>query len=219
MINNKVSCFFSVLLLLPTISSHAQSTYSYKYPFYVGFSGGPGSTTWDGLVPRRADQNININLSTPIHTQEGGWVWGALAGYEISPFFAVEANYMHYPSANVMFDPEFSMFSVVHNGMISFSTHTESVSLLAKIMLVVPHSNIRVYSSGGMANVHRKDMIINDWHLGASFGMGMNYHFTEHLMGEFGGNYTTGYGESRITPADTYFPFLYSLTMRMAYCF
>ena len=81
--------------------------------------------------PVRANQNLALNMSTPIHVNEGGATWGALAGYEFSPFFALEANYMNYSFADVIFD-SLSLFSFNFNGLTRFRTQTETVSLTGK---------------------------------------------------------------------------------------
>lgn len=189
-----------------------------KHPLYVGIIGGFGSTTWQGLVPNKKNQNVALNMSTPINAKEGGAAWGALVGYEFSPYFAIEANYMRYPDSIVYFD-EFSLFSFTHDGETSFKTKTDSISLMGKIMLLIPNSNFKIYSSAGATNLYRKDMIVDDWRVSPTFGVGVIYNFTEHFMGELAGSYTTGFGESLLSPADTYFPFLYSITAHIAYRF
>lgn len=191
---------------------------SVKHPLYIGLIGGYGSTTWHGLVPSTENQNAALNMSTPIDVEEGGATWGALLGYEFSPYFAIEANYMRYADSAVYFD-EFSLFSFTHDGDTSLVTKTDSISVMGKIMLQIPNSNFRVYSAAGVASLYRKDRIVDDWRATPSFSAGVNYNFTEHLMGEFVGNYTAGFGESLLSPADTYFPFLYSVTARVAYRF
>lgn len=189
-----------------------------QHPFYVGVMGGYGSTTWKGLVPNKINQNLAISMSTPIDTREGGDTWGVFVGHEFTPFFAVEANYTRYPNANIAFDT-ISIFSFNNDGKTEFTTHTETVSLMGKIMLIVPNTKLRVYSSAGVANLHREDMLNDDWRLTPTFGLGLNYHLSEHLMAEIGGNYTAGFGESQLNPTDTYFPFLYSFAVHVAYCF
>ena len=84
-------------------------------------------------------------------------------------------------------------------------------------MLLIPESNIRIFSSAGATALYRRDLIIDDWRMSPTFGVGVNYNFTEHLFGELAGYYTAGYGESRLSPVDTYYPFLYSVTARIAY--
>ncbi|MCL9683476.1 outer membrane beta-barrel protein [Legionella maioricensis] len=218
MINKKTNLYLFSLIFIFPIFCHAKINDRFNHPFYVGALGGFGSTTWQGLVPSQINQNLAISMSTPVSAQEGGHVWGFLAGYEISPFFALEANYIHYPYANIIFE-SFSLFSFNHNGLTKFTTNTEVLSLMGKVMLIIPDTKMRLYSSAGAANLHREDMVVDDWRLSPAFGVGLNYHIAEHLMGELGFHYTAGYGESQLNPADTYFPFIYSVTLRLAYCF
>lgn len=186
--------------------------------FYVGGLGGYGSTTWGGLVPEKKNQNMALSMSTPIKVSEGGGVWGVFGGYEFNPYFALEAGYTHFPQARITFD-EMSLFSFKYDDLRVFSTATETIQFMGKIMMFIPDTNIRIFSSFGAAKVHREDMLTNQWHLGPTFGVGLNYHFTPHLMGEIGGNYTAGFGESQLNPSDSYIPFLYSTTLRLAYVF
>lgn len=189
------------------------------YPFYLGFTGGGGSTTWGTLVPPKNRQIDALSLSTPIHVNEGGSIWGFFAGYELIPFFAVEAAYTHYPKATVAFDAEKSLFAFDHDGVTEFVTRTEAVSLVGKFMFLIPHTTVRAFSSVGPAVVHRKDVIVNHWRVSASFNVGLNYNFNEHIMGEIGFNYTSGFGVSEIDPAEDFMPFLYSGFFRLAYRF
>ena len=218
MTNIKLNLCLCSLIFFPSITCHAETINAFKHPLYVGALGGFGSTTWRGLVPSENNQNLAMSMSTPVNVGEGGQVWGFLAGYEFSPFFALEANYMHYPNAYINFD-SLSLFSFTYEGLTGFSTDTETLSIMGKIMLIIPDTKMRVYSSAGIANVHRQDMIVDDWRLSPSFGVGLNYMISDHLLGEIGGNYTAGFGESQLNPADTYFPFLYSVSLRLAYYF
>lgn len=211
-------CFASLGLLVFSALCQAENASVFKSGFYTGGIGGLGSTTWQGLVPSQKNQNDAMSLSTPVRVREGGNVWGWMAGYELSPYFALEANYMHYPKARVSFD-EFSIFSFDHQGLDAFETDTNTWSLIAKVMLVIPNTNARLFSSAGISNLHRKDIILDKWRLTPTFGVGVNYRISDHLMGELGGNYTAGFGESQLNPTDTYFPFLYSVNFRLAYFF
>ncbi|WP_028388380.1 outer membrane beta-barrel protein [Legionella fairfieldensis] len=218
MINKKLALILQLSFF--SFFCHAGTTGDnlFQRSFYLGAMGGYGSTTWNGLVPTEENQNLAINISTPVKVEEGGGVWGFFVGYEFAPVFALEANYMRYPDANVVFDP-ISIFSFDNDDLTKFITRTETASLVGKIMLLVPNTKARIYSSIGAAGVHRQDMLIDHWRLSPTFGAGLNYHFTDHLMGELGGNYTAGYGESQLSPADVYFPFLYSVSLRLAYFF
>lgn len=208
----------SVLFFFQALS-YAGTSEPIHRPFYIGLLGGYGSTTWDGLVPARANQNLAMSISTPIEVNEGGGVWGAFVGYELNPFFAVELTYMGYKESNVMFD-EASLFSFNNHGILDFTTRTETVSLMGKVMFYIPKTKVRFYSSAGIADLHRRDMLMDDWRLTPTFGVGFNFHiFNDRILSEVGANYVAGFGESQLNPTDTFFPFLYSVSYKMAYCF
>lgn len=191
---------------------------AFPHPFYIGAIGGYGSTTWKGLVPPHEKQNLAMSLSTPTEVSEGGSVWGFFSGYELNQFFAIEASYMHYPDAQITFD-SMSLFTFLHDGLTTFTTHTESVNLMGKFMVIIPKTTIRAFSSIGAAGLHRDDLLYESWRVRPTFGVGFNTNFTPHLMGEIGANFTAGYGEAQINPTEVYFPFLYSVTARIAYRF
>jgi hypothetical protein len=201
-----------------TANSHvyAENVNKFKYPFYIGVTGGYGRTTWQGLVPPEKRQSLAMAMSTPKYVNEGGALWGLFAGYEFLPSLALEASYMRYPDAKVEFDSA-SIFSFERNGLTQFITKTETVSLMGKIMMIIPHTDIRAYSSLGLAEVHRCDQINNHWRGSPTFGAGFNYNVTQHVMGELGAVYTAGFGQAELNPAEDYYPFLYSVFFRLAY--
>jgi hypothetical protein len=205
---------FSSLLCL----SAEGKAFTLNQSFYVGAIGGYGSTTWQGLVPNEEHKNSALQLSTPIKVEEGGAVWGFLAGYEIIPAFALEAYYLRYPNAGVLFD-ESSLFSLDHDDAVRLDTKTEALNLMGKIMLPIPHTTLSIYSGAGAAWVHREDLIVNHWRLSPTFAVGINYRLAKHAMIGFGGSYTAGYGESQLSPTDTFFPFLYEVSARLAFRF
>lgn len=147
---------------------------------------------------------------------EGGAAWALTAGYELLPVFAVELSYMHYPSARIYFD-EMSLFSFYHHGLTVFDSHAETVALMGKYMFYIPHTNIRAFSSTGIAGLHRYDIIENGWRLTPIFGVGFNYKITRHIAGEMALNFIAGYGESELNPAEHYIPFLYSGLITFSY--
>lgn len=222
MVNKKSLIPALLIALAPMVSSGSVSlennkTGVYKHPFYFGAIGGYGKTTWGQLVPEQPD--FTLSLSTPIRANEGGAVWGAYLGYEIIPQFALEASYMRYPDADLEFSP-LSLFAFYHDGQTDMVSHTESASLVAKLMVVIPHTcGFRAYSTFGAAGVHRFDVITNRWRLSPTFGVGFNYLATERIMFEIGTEYVAGYGQSEIEPDQHYVPFLYSGFARISYRF
>lgn len=187
-----------------------------KHPFYLGIAGGYGSTTWQGLVPPSNKQANALLLSTPTQVSEGGGIWGYFIGYELIEHFAIEAAYTHYPTATVTFDEE-SLIAFQNDGLTTLNTSTDSISLMAKFMITVPHTEIRAFSSAGAARVHRNDVINECSRISPSFSVGLNYNLTEHIMAEIGFNYTGGYGVSELDPSQDYVPFLYSGYLHLAY--
>lgn len=209
-------CYLAMVSNLHADLTANTTNSKFKYPFYLGVTGGYGKTTWEGLIPPAGKMNLAMSMSTPKEVSEGGELWGLFAGYELLPSFALEAAYMHYPNAKISFD-ELSIFSFEHDGLTQFTSKTETVSLMAKIMMIIPCTDIRAYSSLGVAEVHRSDEISNHWIGSPTFGGGFNYNFTDHIMGELGGVYAAGKGTSELNPADDYFPFIYSVFFRLAY--
>ncbi|MDF1646010.1 MAG: outer membrane beta-barrel protein [Legionellaceae bacterium] len=211
-----------IILLLGTICwsvlahSSEPDAVSEAHPFYLGLNGGYGSTTWKGLVPKLDKQSIVLNISTPTDVHEGGGVWGGVMGFEFSPFLGVELNYLAYPRAEVFFD-EGSLYAFENSGQVQLNTHTETVSLMARFMLVLPRTLVRPYSSIGVGWIHRADEINNAWLVAPSFGAGLNYPISKHFIGEFAANYMSGYGESELSPANDFIPFLYAVYFKLAY--
>lgn len=213
---------FTTLAACFSITSQAFAeedfNHRYRFPWYLGVTGGYGTTTWQGLVPSEKNLNDTMMMSTPINVTEGGAIWGVYGGYELNPYFALELSYIRYPNAKVDFSPD-SLFSFEQGGLTSLNTHTETLSLMAKVMLAIPCTYARFYSGAGIAGVHRYDQIMDHWRGSPTFGLGFNLNFTDRIMGELGGVYTAGYGESQLNPAQGYYPFLYSVFLRLGYRF
>ena len=188
------------------------------YPFYFGLIAGYGSTTWKGLVPKDSNQSLALNMSTPIEVDEGGSVIGVMSGFEISSNAAIEVKYTRFQDAIVTFD-HLSLFSFSHDNALQFVTKTETIQVIGKLLVAFPDERFRVFSGAGIAEVHRKDELINNWRLSPSFDLGLNYRFSERFMAEIAGNYTAGYGESQLNPAEAYYPFLFSVALHLLYCF
>lgn len=216
---NKIIPVLSILLgLIVSLEVQSDSPSFVHRPVYAGINGGFGSTTWGFLVPSYDNQNSALSISTPIRVNEGGGVYGIFAGYEFTRYFAIEANYRNFPDAALTYD-SFSMYSFDHDGETELLTETDTLNLMAKVMLTLPGSAARLYSSFGVAGVHRLDGMNRQWKPSAAFGAGFNADLTERLMIEIGFNYTAGYGESEINPANSYIPFLFSATLGLGFRF
>lgn len=222
----KLRFLFIALFFLKTSSIHArnpdlaliENKELYRKPWVLGLSGGFGDTTWQGLVPKLHNQNSAITLSTPIQVNEGGKIWGLNLAYELNPSFAIETNYLNYPPVKIKFD-DCSLFAFYQNGSTELITQTSNFSVSFKIMGFIPRSNIRIFSSAGLAKIIRKDLINQNNIISPQFGLGANMNILPHLMIEIGLGYTSGYGESEINPVDDFFPFFLSAVGKLAYRF
>lgn len=198
-------------------STYAAENNPFRYPFYIGLSAGRGETTWSGLVPPPGRQNAAMSLSVPLSVNEGGFIGGAVIGYEFTPYFALEASYTRYPDAKVTFDKD-SIFAWDYNET-DLVTKTHSYNVMAKIHLVLPNTKVRFFSSFGPALTHRSDELRERNRVTPAFGAGVNYILDPHIMAELAFNYTAGYGESELDPSWDYMPFLASGFVRISYRF
>ncbi len=203
--------YCSASLALPITQNKYENVF--HYPFYVGVTFAYGATTWGFLIPK--DSNTALSVSTPTEVRESGEEWGIVAGYEFIPSFALELSYDHYPRARVTFD-SLSLLSFENDGLTTFYTDTESLSLVGKFMVLIPHNEyFRAYASAGAALVHRNDIITDKYLLSPKFGIGGNYVMNDFVGMEFGIDYTAGTGESEMSPAEHFIPFLYSVYTRL----
>ena len=201
--------------MLVSSGAYAENAYDKNHVFYFGGIFGFGATTWHQLIPTQENQNDAMAMSTPILVEEGGGTWGLMLGFEFHPQFAIELNYLNYPASHIYFD-EFSIFSFEHDGT-TLHSETESVNLMGKFMIPFYHDRFKVFSSLGAAILYRHDPVMDDSRLTPCFGAGINYRVNTQFLLEIAGNYTAGFGQSQLSPANGYFPFLYSITGRLAY--
>lgn len=221
----RITCYavlkksFLILALLLNISMTYAETITddiYRHTLYLGGLGGFGSTTWNGLVPSQTSQVEALSISTPLHVNEGGGVWGISAGYEFTPCFAIEANYMHFPDAELIFDEE-SFFAFDNDDQTILHTQTQTGSLSAKLMMLLPRRNMRIFSSAGIASVIRDDQVNRMYRISPVFAFGVNLLVNDRVMIELASNYTAGYGESEINPVEDFVPFLYAIFLKAAW--
>lgn len=184
--------------------------------FYLGALSGYGTTTWDGLVPSANNRNAALDMSLPIDAKEGGYTWGFFSGMRISQHFFVEASYKHFPKALVRFDPD-SIFAMTNDNQTELSTDTDEVSLLGKLIVEVPNTALQVFSGVGLSWVHRKDMLYRDARYTPTFSLGTQYQLSKKMFLQIDADYTIGYGESQLNPADAYVPFLFAILAKIAY--
>ncbi|MFK3617558.1 outer membrane beta-barrel protein [Coxiella burnetii] len=219
-----ISQLISLLfLLLINFASKANSIQTYDFPsicrthpFYIGLSLGYGSTDWSQLVAKGTPMEIPLlAVSTPISAGDRGFLYGFVAGYELQPHFAIELNYTRFPNTTVVFDPDFYTIKPI----VSMRSFTYAYNLVGKFMAQLGESGFRGFANAGASFTHRNDLLVKGAHICPTFGVGINYVFIKRIMLEMGFQYYAGYGKAVINPGVNYVPFLYALTLKLAYRF
>jgi opacity protein-like surface antigen len=198
-----------------------------QHPFYIGFGIGVGSTDWSEITtePGAAAQ------SAPLSAKSNAFTIQTYIGYQFSKHFTVESIYTHYPRTTVGFQTfEQNPGNPNIYGLKSLKTDTDSYSLIGKFLVPFGFSHVNVYADAGVTFVHRRDISFvadpdlganytkqNSIRAGASFGFGLATNLSERLFSEASFQYTTGYGKASLKPAESYIPFVYSLTLNLGY--
>jgi Outer membrane protein beta-barrel domain len=206
---------FNAMLSGILFSSSSWAT-QVENPWYIGGGIGWGTTTWQALAPNSQNQNLALSMSTPMRAEEGGLLWGLGLGIEVIPQFQVELNFWDYPDADVYFDPD-SLYSFENDDKTSLHTKTYTFVLQGKFLVPWKDTPLRLFASAGAAWLNREDDLLSNELISPTFGVGLNYGFSPHLMGEFGFIYTAGYGESELNPSADFMPFLYGIFTRLYY--
>lgn len=189
------------------------------HPFYIGVFGGYGNTDWSQLVARYNDQfeYFLLSVSVPVSATDQGATWGFVTGWEVQPHFALEMSYARFPNTNVSFD-QYSIYGSRYN-VYSLESNTYAYDFVGKFMVQIEHTGIRGFANAGGAVVHRHDILVDTSHICPTFGVGLNYVLVQHLLMELGFQYYAGFDKADVTPAVNYIPFLYSVTLKLAYRF
>ena len=196
----------SIALSMITNSALAESV---DHPFYFGVQGGYGNTDWARLV----SQDDLSATATPSTATGDGFAYGLLTGYQITPRIALEADYLRFPDSDLTF--------VTPNiyGISSMTSETEYYSVIAKLFLLT-NSDFRIFGDMGWGYVRRSDdMVGSISNSGLTFGLGADYSISEHWLGIFSFEYTPGTGVAAEDASALYVPYLYSLTLGLAYRF
>jgi len=227
----------ALLSLLTTISITTYAAYSkpatktvpniYEQdPMYVGAAIGYGSTNWNALKA----QDVSSETSVPQNVHhDSGVVWGVQLGYEITRYFALEAQYRQFRDTKIMLSDTSDYWPIT-----SFNTQTWTANLIGKFMIPIGIPRTRAFASAGAVYVHRRDVQINKdpfgegiptqrlankGHVGPTFGVGINYLITRHFMAELAFEYDTGYGKTQEETLKSFVPFVYNVTLNVNYRF
>lgn len=182
---------------------------TYAAQFYLGVSGGYGSTNWQRTVD--TDNDPSIQLSAPYKAQDSGAVYALLAGVNWHKYFGAQFIYARPSTAEVYFKtPNF------YNNITLLRSKTYLYGLAGKLMVPLQDEPITLYSLLGAAYVYRKDTLAHKGKLGGLFGAGVDYTINQHFSAGFEFRFATGDAKVELATADTYVPFIdsYSITLK-----
>lgn len=207
---------------LPCVAKQSNSSYPEmwaKAPLYFGLSLGYGSTDWSMVKNDCGDDpdcTLFLDLSTPEEAGDTGAVWGAFAGYEIQPHFALQADFHHFPSTTLQFAPG-NYYNAYFGTPNSFVSETYTIDLIGKFMVQIVDTGARAYADIGPAVTRRVDDLSTFNRVTGTFGCGINYVFNTNYMIDLGFQYYAGFDDATLVPAQQYTPFLYVFELKLGY--
>jgi hypothetical protein len=207
-------CFFVLPVVAGVLPPPAQQT---KKPpqrehfFYGGLIGGYADIDWSSTVA----QDPSAYASDPIEANGNGALFGGDIGYQISPHFALELEYIQMPSSYLKFNPA----AMLTYGVLSTTTQMNFAALMIKFMAPISDTNVSLFTDVGAAYQHISDDITDTGTFAPTFGAGFNYRINEHWMTSMSFQYATGYGESIALPMTEYIPEVYAYTFGINYIF
>lgn len=197
---------FKHLLLLLIFFFSAAVFAGVDHPFYVGIQGGYGNTDWARLI----SQDDASATATPEEATGDGFAYGGLVGYQFAERLAIEADYLRFPDSDLTF-----LTPNIYN-VTSLTSKTQYFSIIAKIF-VLTNSDFRIFGDMGWGKVLREDEMADISNAGVTFGVGADYSISEHWLALFSFEYTPGTGVAAENASALYVPYVYSMTLGLAY--
>jgi hypothetical protein len=200
------------------IDTHAELQNTSK--FYVGIQTGLGSTNWSGLDGHDSARDAGaVFLSAPKHSNDTGMVVGAFAGYKITRYLSVEANYIHLPDSAIQMGQTATFVGwypkLPADGR--FTSHTEAFDLTAHLRQEIFNTGIYAYGMAGAGYVYRHDIMSKRGTLSAAFGFGLDRKITKHINAEVNFTYITGQDKATVDPVNYYIPYIDTLNFGVSY--
>jgi Outer membrane protein beta-barrel domain len=186
----------------PTFSQHF---------FYVGGMTGYANVDWSSVVA--SDTLTTLNGSNPNSADGTGVLFGADAGYQFSPHFAIEAEYIKLPNTQLIF------LGNMYNGQVSVTSHMYFGAVTLKVIAPLPSSKFSLFADAGPAYQYRVDSIASIGTWAPTFGSGLLYRINGHWQAEGAFQYAPGTGKSISDPMTAYIPEIYAGTFKIDYIF
>lgn len=180
-----------------------------QHRFYVGGITGYGNTDWSQLVA----QDNETSQATPVSASGSGAIIGALIGYQLTPYIAIEAQYIHYPDSSISFMPGNAVYSNITN----FNSVTNYYAITPKVIMPLDNDHYEVFGTLGAALVTRSDVLAHISNYRPTFGFGASDNLSSHWTVSLAFNYTPGTGVAAINASSQYIPYLYAGEVILAY--
>lgn len=182
---------------------NSEGSQNMQHPFYVGVMSGYGNTDWGQLV---AKDGVS-SYATPLSASGSGAIIGALAGYQVTPYISVEAQYIHYPNTTIAIDNT----AGPNKGKASpFSSATNYYAIMPKVLAPFDNDHYEAFGILGMAFVTRSDELANINNFRPTFGLGITDKQSAHWEYSLAFNYTPGTGVASLHAESQYIPYLYA---------
>jgi hypothetical protein len=195
--------------------------------FYAGLMTGYGDSDWNDVVVKPGWENLPVLVANPYSAEGDGILYGADFGYQFSPHFAIEGEYIRMPTSELAFVPD----SINIDGDIiplpnayglsqaSIDSNMDVAAVLFKVMAPIQGTAFAIFVDAGPAYQYRSDVIAHIGTWAPTFGGGLTYRIAEHWQAEGSFQYAPGTGKSIDNPMIAYIPEIYAGTFKLDYIF
>lgn len=204
------------------------SAYKQQF-FYTGLMTGYGDSDWSDVVVQPGWENLPVLLANPYNADGDGILYGADFGYQFSPHFAIEGEYIRMPTSELSFVPNSSITIDGHVFPLTFNAYgltqgsidsnMDVAAVLFKVMAPIQGTAFAIFVDAGPAYQYRSDVIAHIGTWAPTFGGGLTYRIAEHWQAEGSFQYAPGTGKSIDNPMIAYIPEIYAGTFKLDYIF
>lgn len=216
----------ALLLTIALVTSCAADEQNFSnHFFYVGGMSGNADADWSSVV----GTDISTLGPNPLSADGNGMLFGLDAGYQFSPHFAIEGEFIDLPSSKLVFESQ----NDYHAGK-TLNTTMLFAAIVFKVIAPLPNSKFSVFVDAGPAYQYLHyphsgvdvpaygyaESTLGDIGTWApTFGGGLLYRINNHWQAEGSFQYAPGTGRSVQNPMNYYVPEIYAGTFKLDYIF
>ncbi len=207
-------------------TSNNMSVNQYKQSFfYGGLIGGYADVDWSSVVSQPGWNNATVTVANPYSASGTGLAYGVDLGYQFSPHFDVEGQYIRMPTSQLDFFPDLTIFghelpfNLYGITSPSIDSNMDFWSVIFKVMVPLGHTGFSLFVDAGPAYQWQTNQIANIGTFAPTFGGGLDYRISQHFFAEGSFQYAPGTGESIPNPMTAFIPEIYVETFKLNYIF